>query len=283
MTIECVAETGCDLGEGPIWHPGEQRLFWVDITAGKLHTFDPRRDEHECVFDADVIGGFTIQRDGSLLLFMDGGQVGHYRDGSLETVERIVDSSTRFNDVIADPAGRVFCGTMPTSDRGGSLYRLDPDGSTREIESDVAVPNGMDFSPDRQNFYFTESNAQTIYRYAYDESTGEVSDRDRFVHTPDGPGIPDGMTVDASGCLWSARWEGGCVVRYDATGTELDRFEVPATKPTSVCFGGDGLEDLYVSSATAETDQESTQKGGALFRLARAGQGVVEFRSDISL
>lgn len=283
MTPECASDQCCELGEGPVWHPGERRLYWVDITRGRLFRYDPATEESECVYRGDVVSGLTMQRDGSLLLFMDGGRVGHWRDGEMETVAAVVDSDTRFNDVVADPAGRVFCGTMPSADAGGSLYRLDRDGSATEIESDVAIPNGMGFTRDRRQMYFTETEEHTVYRYDYDEATGTVTNRRPFLRTPGVPGAPDGLTVDAEGYLWSARWDGGFVVRYDPDGREVERVDVRADKPSSVAFGGAELDRLYVTSAGGDDRPAEGARAGALFRFDPGVSGVVEFRSDVSL
>jgi len=283
MTAEIVTDWRCELGEGPIWHTDQQRLYWVDITAGRLLQYDPSTDESKCVHEEDVISSVTIQRDGSLLLFMDQGRVGQWRDGEMERVVEIIDSKTRFNDTIADPAGRVFCGTMPDEDSGGSLYLLDRDGTATQIESAVAIPNGMGFTPTRQHCYFTETNAETIYRYEYDEATGELTDRRPFVGTDEELGSPDGMTVDSEGCVWSAQWHDGCVVRYDPDGEELARYDLPAEKTTSVAFGGVGLDELYVTSAGADDPPAAGTEAGALFQIKPGVSGVPEFRSEITL
>lgn len=283
MTQDIVADRQCELGEGPVWHTGERRLYWTDITAGRLLRYDPTTGDSECVYEDEVVSSVTVQRDGSLLVFMDRGRVGHWRDGRMDTVVEIVDSATRFNDTIADPAGRVFCGTMPGEGGGGSLYRLDRDGTTTRVESDVAIPNGMGFTPDRQHCYFTETDAETIYRYAYDEATGELTDRRVIVTTHDEPGSPDGLTVDGEGCLWSAHWQGGCVVRYGPDGAERARYDLPAEKTTSVAFGGAAFEDLYVTSGGGDERPESGAQAGALFRLATDVSGGPEFRSEIQL
>lgn len=282
MTHDVVADHHCKLGEGPVWHTDERRLYWTDITAGRLFRYDPATGDSECVYEDDIVSSVTIQRDGSLLVFMDRGRVGHWCDGEMETVATVVDSATRFNDVMADPAGRVFCGTMPGKNCGGSLYRLDRDGTTTEIESDVAIPNGMGFTPDRQHCYFTETDAETIYRYNYDGATGELTGRQPIVRTDDEPGSPDGLTVDCEGCLWSAHWQDGCVVRYTPDGAELARYDLPAHETTSVTFGGRGLDELYVTSG-GDDRPDSGAHAGALFMMSPDVSGVAEFRSEIAL
>ena len=288
---ELIADYECHTGEGPIWHPDEERLYWVDIPNGRLFRYDPATGDHEQCHDTDVIGGVTVQEDGSLLLFEDRGRVEIWRDGETETVIEEIPGETdsRFNDVVADPAGRVFCGTMPTDERGGRLYRLDRDATYTEVEDDVAIPNGMGFTPDRESMYFTETEARAIYRYDYDEETGDLTDRRTFVSVEDEEGFPDGMTVDAEGHVWSARWDGGCLVRYDPGGTEVGRIEFPARKVSSVAFGGPDLSDAYVTTAlgpgegAAGTKDDEGEGAGALFRIAPGVGGVPEFRSAIGL
>jgi len=117
---EIVADFACLTGEGPLWHPLEQRLYWVDIPAGKLFRWDPAAGQSEtCIDGGDPIGGFTVQPDGALLLFMARGAIKLWQGGRLTTVvdEIPEERDSRFNDVIADPAGRVFCGTMPAGGR----------------------------------------------------------------------------------------------------------------------------------------------------------------------
>ena len=131
MEPELIADYACVIGEGPMWHPLEKCVYWIDINDGRLFRYNPATGEHGLVFQGDPIGGYTIQADGALLLFMGRGAVKLLRNGALTTIiEDIPDErESRFNDVFADPVGRVYCGTMPTPSRKGRLYRLDPDRS----------------------------------------------------------------------------------------------------------------------------------------------------------
>ncbi len=287
VELDLIADYGCHIGEGPIWHPDEQRLYWVDIHNGRLFRYDPKANDHEQCHETTAIGGITIQADGSLLLFEDRGTVEVWHDGTTETVIEEIpqEIDSRFNDVIADPKGRVFCGTMPTTDHGGRLYRLDPDGTYTHLEDGLAIPNGMGFTPDLEQFYFTESEAHCIYRYDYSEETGALSDRKLFLRSADEPGIPDGMTVDSEGYLWSARWDGGYLARYDPTGREERRIEFPARKVSSVAFGGEGYDEAYVTTALGPggTKEIEGEGAGALYRIEPAVSGTPEFRSRIGL
>jgi sugar lactone lactonase YvrE len=282
---QVVVDCRCRLGEGPLWHPDERRLYWVDITAGVLHRYDPATGEHEECHKATSIGGATLQEDGSLLLFMAKGAVVRWcADGVTPVIDEIADErESRFNDVIADPAGRVFCGTMPTRERKGRLYRLDTDGSVVVVLEDIRCSNGMGFTPDGRCMYYTDSGPREIYLFDYDEGTGEISNRRLLLTTPEGEGVPDGMTVDAEGWVWSARWDGGFVARYAPDGEELMRLRVPARRPTSVAFGGENYRDLYITSAGGDDREVQGSGAGAVFRAAVGVGGVPEFRSRVTV
>lgn len=283
MEPELIADYQCNTGEGPLWHPTEYVVYWTDIPAGKLFRYDPATGRHEQCYQGEPVGGFTIQDDGSLLLFMARGAVSIWRDGSLTTVlEDIPDErETRFNDVFADPVGRVYCGTMSTPYRKGRLYRLDPDRKLSLLLEGIGVPNGMGLTLDHKQFYHTDSPARQIYVFDYDQSTGALSNRRIFVDVTGEEGTPDGMTVDAEGYVWSARWDGWCLVRYAPDGREVQRIHFPAKQVSSVIFGGPDYTDMYVTTAGGDNKSENGPGAGALFRLRLGIHGLPEYPSRI--
>jgi D-xylono/L-arabinono-1,4-lactonase len=283
MGPELIADYACACGEGPMWHALEQRVYWTDIVTGRMFRYDPSSGKHEQIYQGDTVGGFTIQEDGALLLFMDKGAVKVWREGKLTTlIDEIPDErETRFNDVFADPAGRVFCGTMPTKDRAGRLYRLDPDGTLNRVLDGIKCSNGMGLTPDRKQMYYTDSEVYTIYRFDYDERTGGLSNQRVFAQNPPAEGLPDGMTVDAEGYVWSARWDGSCLVRFAPDGREVQRVQFPAKKVSSVIFGGPNYTDMYVTTAGGDQKQTDGELAGALFRLRLGIRGVPECVSKI--
>ena len=291
MEPELIADFQCLVGEGPIWHPMERKVYWVDIPfgapghRGKMFWYDPAMGHHQQCYEGDVIGGFTVQADGALLLFMERGAVAVWRDGKLDYLinEIAEERESRFNDVIADPGGRVFCGTMATPERPGRLYRLDPDGSLTVVLENLGIPNGMGFTPDWTGMYFTDSGSEKIYLFDYDEEMGAITNQRVFVDATGQDGFPDGITVDAEGYVWAAYWDGWALHRYSSSGSEERRIPFPTKKVTSLIFGGQDYDDIYVTTAGVLNQAENGPNGGALFRLRLGIRGRPEFLSRIGL
>lgn len=285
MEPELIADYECVTGEGPLWHPGEGRVYWLDIPTGRIFRYDPASGRHEQIYAGEQVGGFTIQADGALLLFGARGAITLWREGRMTPVieEIAAERDSRFNDVAADPRGRVFCGTMPARDRLGRLYRLDPDRTLTPVLDGVDISNGLGFTPDRRGLYYSVSNERTISLFDYDEATGAIANRRLFARIPEDEGIPDGLTVDAEGYIWSARWGGSCLVRYAPDGREERRIGFPAKKVSSVTFGGEDYSDIYVTTAGGNNKREEGPGAGALFRLRLGIRGVPEFPSRIAI
>ena len=282
MTATTVANVKCRIGEGVLYHPDETAVYWVDIPTGELYRYTPSTDEYEICRSGGPIGGFTFQEDGSVLLFGSEGQVTVWEDGESETViDGILDEpGMRFNDVVADPAGRVFAGTMTDDDHTvGRLYRLDRDGTIVELESNVELPNGMGFAPDLETFYLVETNTNTIYAYDYDVESGDITNRSIFSR-PDAEWGYDGLTVDSDGGVWVGLWGGGAVVRLTPAG-ELDAsITIPAENVTTLSFGGDEYQTAYVTSATYEAPL-TDERAGHLFAVETEYVGRPEYYSRV--
>ena len=285
MVPELMADYRCETGEGPLWHPMERQVYWSDIPRGRIFRLNPFSRRHEQIYEGRIVGGYTIQSDGSLLLFMDRGSVAVWRDGKLKYLVNEMEGETdnRFNDVAADPAGRVFCGTMPTDTRSATLYRMDTDGSVTTVLEGVGLSNGIGFSPAQKQMYYTDSLARKIYIFDYDIDSGDITNQRVFVETPDDGSIPDGMTVDAEGYVWGARWDGSSLYRYNPDGEQVVQIQFPAKKVSSVIFGGVDLTDMYVTTAGGGNKAEEGPGAGGLFRLNVGIQGKPEFLSRVGL
>jgi len=287
MQLERIADYECQTGEGPLWHPEEKVVYWLDIPPGRLFKYDPATGHHSQCFDleGESIGGFTLQADGSLLLFMAKGAIKIWRNGEFETIVDHIpgEENSRFNDVIADPAGRVFCGTMPSPDKLGALYLLDHDGTVTQVLDEIGCSNGMGFTLDAKHMYYTDSTARTLYFLDYHKDTSALTEQRIFLKTPDDEGVPDGMTVDAEGYIWSAKWDGFMLVRYAPDGTEDRRIIFPTKKVSCITFGGDEYTNMYVTTAGGHDKAENGECAGSLYRLNLGIKGVPEFRSKIRL
>lgn len=288
ITPVLVAPLNCQVGENPLWHPELQTLFFVDIFGGTVYTYTPSTESHRLFCQTRVTGGFTFQEDGSLLLFQDGAISMLGLDGSLrEVATGMCPQNERFNDVIADPEGRVYAGAMGGN---GRLWRFDTDGSVTDLFDGVGIPNGMGFTPDLKGMYFTDSEARKIYHFDYDRKTGNLSNRRVFVEISADEGLPDGMTVDAEGYVWTALWFGSRVKRFGPNGKLERELFFPVTQTSSVTFAGPDLEDMYVTSAGAPAAgslvppglDRTAPRGGGLYRLRVPGmRGRQAFRSRL--
>jgi sugar lactone lactonase YvrE len=214
---------------------------------------------------------------------MDRGTIAIWSEGNLvEVVYEIpTERSSRFNDVIADPHGRVFCGTMSTDESRGRLYRLDCDGSLHLILENIECSNGMAFTLDHKGFYYTDSLAHKIYLFDYDLQDGSLSNQRIFARFAEADGLPDGATLDADGSLWSALWGGYSVVRLLSGGKIGRRVVLPTRKVSSLTFGGDDYSHIYITTAGGNDKEENGALAGALFRVKTKTHGLPEFFSRI--
>ena len=147
-------------------------------------------------------------------------------------------------------------------------------GAITRVLTDVGISNGMGHTPDRKGLYYTDTENMTIDIFDYDEDTGDISNRRVFVDTADEEGKPDGMTVDAEGYVWSARWDGSALIRYAPTGVEDRRIHFPIAKVSSATFGGEGYSDIYVTTAGGNDKAAEGEQAGALFRVTPGVRGV---------
>lgn len=277
--------------ENPLWHPEHQALYWTDIPTGRMFRYHFESNAYEQIYQGEPVGGFTIQADGTLLLFKTKGTVEIWDEGNITTVVPGIQEAenTRFNDAIADPEGRVFSGTMATQDAKGKIYRINTDGSVHIVAEGFLIPNGMAFSTNYQYLYLTDSDRRTIYRFNYDRTTGNLMNQQAFIVTPENEGVPDGLTIDGEGYFWSARWDGHHVYRYDPNGNEVQRIPIPVARVSSVTFGGGNYDQLFVSTARGKAvppspeDQGFDDFAGNIFHLKVGVKGRPELRSRVTL
>jgi D-xylonolactonase len=270
-----------ELAENPLWHEETNSIFWTDIFAGKIFQLNLATREHKIIYDGEPVGGFTFQQNGELLLFRVDDIALLSLDGKARPLRKYSDDGkARFNDVIAAPDGGVFAGTIGKTKESGGLYRVDVDGKITKLFSGTACSNGMGFSPDEKTFYWTCTTTRRIFQFDYDAGPGTISNQRIFYSTTPDEGLPDGLAVDAEGCIWSARWGGAAIVRHDKNGEALERISFPEKNITSICFAGKALDQMFVTAARAN---ENSPPVTALFEFAGKISGRQEFRSKISI
>ena len=272
------------LGEGPMWSPEEQALYWVDIVNHRIHRLYPGTGKHES-FDAGLpVAVLALRASGGLVTATANGFA--FWDPQTRALDFITNPETdrpqnRFNDGAVDSQGRFWAGTMNGDEPeapDGCLYRLDPDGSVHKMEEGLAVANGTAWSPDERTMYLTDTFRRVIWAYDYDAASGTISNRRPFVRVPEEEGLPDGHTVDSEGCVWGAHWGGSEVTRYDPTGKVDRKIRLPVQNVTSCVFGGENLDDLYITTAwygMSDEEREKQPLAGDLFRVKVGIKGIV--------
>jgi D-xylonolactonase len=281
VMIPILLNDHCELGENPLWNSADGCLYWTDITGGKVHRFYLATKEHTIVYRGVAVGGFTFQEDGGLLLFRVEDLALLRIDGSLQIVRKFSDEgATRFNDVIADPEGRVFAGTIGRTATSGGVYRVERDGKITLLFRGTGCSNGMGFSPDLRTLYWTCSTRRRIYAFDYERATGALGGERLFYQATDAEGIPDGLAVDCTGHLWSARWDGYALAHHDPEGRVIERIPFPVAQVSSACFGGPELDRLFVTTAGGAIGSQT--EDGAVYELAVEARGREEFRSRIA-
>lgn len=282
LEVELVLDAGAELGEAPCWDSSAQLLLWVDITAGIVHRFDPARGGAETFDIGQPVGAAVPTESGQIALAVSNGfAVLDVRTGRVERmadVDRDV-SGTTMNDGKCDPAGRFWAGTRDVGGREaiGSLHRLDADHRVTRVLSGVTLSNGLDWSPDRRTMYYIDSTTHGIDAFDFEISTGALSGRRRLVELPREWGLPDGMTVDEEGCLWVAFWGASSLRRFESDGELVTVIDLPVSQVTSCAFGGDDLDDLYVTSARGGLSPQELREqphAGGLFRLRLGVRGL---------
>ena len=256
MTPECVAPTGCTLGEGPLWSPSEGFLWWVDIKRAKLHRFNPRTGNTRR-YDLPIRAS-TIALYGGNILMAGDQEIGVY-DPSTEAYERLAvlqgePETNRTNDGGIAPDGSLWFGTMDDAGKAaqGNYYKFSPGGTVEALRlPSVLMTNTFQFSPDGTKFYTCDSAEQEILSFDHEQETGKLTGRKVLADTFELAGYPDGSAIDSEGCLWTCLWDASRVIRLTPEG-EIDRIIVlAATRPTSVAFGDEDLKTLFITTARA--------------------------------
>jgi sugar lactone lactonase YvrE/DNA-binding IclR family transcriptional regulator len=271
--LSCILPWGAQLGECPVWHPGERVLYWVDILHPAVYRFDPATGRNEGRETGKLVSAVIPAADGRLLVAsQDGIEWLDFATGALTPFANPEDGipDNRLNDAKAGPDGRIWIGSrsmqVDASKPSGALYRIGADGASERKEGGLVVANGLGWSPDGRTFYLVDTIPGIIYAYDSDPATGALSARRTFARLPEAEGRLDGLAVDAGGGVWCAIWDGWRVCRWSPDGTPDLSIDLPVPRPSSIAFGGDDLRTMYITSARtrlpASTLAEAPLSGG---------------------
>lgn len=282
--IECVLQWDAIVGESPVWHPQEQRLYWIDIQGKQVHRFDPESKANKSFLLPEIVTCIALRAQGGLILTLEKSFA--FFDPATNHLQRISSveeniPANRFNDGKCDPQGRFWAGTMDAKEwkrPSGNLYRMDCDQKVSLMQTQVICSNGSGWSPDGRTMYYTESFRYAVFAYDFEAETGAITNRRIFAEIDEkSGGFPDGMTVDAEGYVWSNQVGLGRIVRYDPQGKVERVVQLPVPRATDCTFGGRNLDTLYITSAreTMTSDQlKLAPLSGSLFAIKMGIRGL---------
>lgn len=290
--VELIVPNQDRCGEGPIWDWRRGVLVWTDISARVVYEFD-RVTGRAAVIGKDVAaGGIALCDDGGYIVAALEGMY-QWSPGS-KPRPVLLDhegQKLKFNDILAGPQGRIYAGTYywgadDRMEQAGKLYLIQADGRVEIVADGIELSNGLGLSPDSKTLYYADSTARVIRAFDVDASSGRLSRERIFVKVPSDEGLPDGLTVDAEGFVWSAQWYGSQVVRYDPDGKVERRIAMPVGQVASVEFGGRELDELFITTAGERWesrfsppgyDYKTIKDGGAVYRVRPGVRGRNEF------
>lgn len=285
MQPEVVVNMHALTGEGPLWDQRRGVLFWVDIPSKLVMRYDPASGRNDCIEMHCMVGTIALREGGGLAAALEDGI--YFVDFDTQEVTPFARApqkpGTRFNDGKCDPRGDFWAGTM--SLRGeraaGDLFRFFADGrGCEKMIADVSVSNGLAWN--EQTFYYTDTATREIWAYDYAPDSGSIGNRRTVVRIADGEGGPDGFTIDTRGMLWVAQWGGGRVCQYNPeNGEKLQEIMLPASRVSCCAFGGEDMDELYITTACDPQDAKMMQKeplAGSLFRVKVDATGLPSWR-----
>lgn len=274
------------LAESPMWHPGEEALYWTDWYGPALHRklWGQDRVESWTIPDETVLGCFVFASGGRLLLAVDSGLVLFDPGTGAVTPFANPDGGREgmvYNDGKLDRFGRLWVGTyeLTETEPRGILYCVTPDGTASIGDSGFASCNGPAFSPDGRTLYFSDSVGRRILAYDVAPESRRLANRRVFASFGPDEGLPDGLTVDAEGGLWCALYGGGAVLRFTPDGSRSRRYALPCPVVAAPAFGGPDMATLFVATGWGPGvghAADERQDGGAIFALEPGFRGIAE-------
>lgn len=281
---QLVGEHTCQLGESPLWDAINERILWVDILRGEVHQYGYKNSIYKVFSSHLMISAIALCRSGLLIAATQCGFA--LIDLEKKNLIGIIDPEkhlehNRFNDGKCDPAGRFWAGTMSVNDtpEAGCLYTLEPDFSVSAKIRGVGCSNGIAWNHEGNLMYYIDTLTRQVVSFDFDIINGGLSNKRVIIEIPETDGYPDGMTIDSEGMLWIALWGGYRIARYNPLSGEMTHnFRLPVSQISSCTFGGENLQDLYVTTAKTGLQTHEIRKqplAGRLFVIKNSGfQGL---------
>lgn len=268
-------------GECPVWDDAHDTLWWTDIEGHRVHRLEVASGVHECLPTMGRVGALALSADGALITATEHAFAWLDETGSSHVIaeperDRV---ENRFNDGCCDRQGRFLAGSMSLTRRApsASLWSLGPDLTASELQADVTVANGLAFDAEGSTMWWADSPQERVFQFDYDGHTGTAHNKRIWLDRGHAPGRPDGATVDADGCYWSARWRGGAVARFSPAG-KLDRIvELPVEQVTMCTFGGADCRTLFITTARNHLDAAAIARqplAGSVFAIDAGVTGL---------
>lgn len=274
----------CALGEGPLWHPERQQLFWFDILGRRLLTrIGDTRGQWQ--FDDHVSAAGWVDADTLLIAAETGLDLFDLRRGTSDRLAPLEADNpvTRSNDGRADPWGGFWIGTMGkrAEAEAGAIWRYWR-GEVRQLFAPLTIPNAISFTPDRRHAHFADSARGKVWRVALDPREGwPVGTPDLYLDLADDGLTPDGAVCDAKGNLWLALWGASRVACHAPDGSLVGTVRVGGRHASCPAFGGPDLRTLFVTSAREGLAPDmiaGAPSNGCTFACAVEAQGLAEHR-----
>lgn len=281
-SIDVAVPVRASLGEGPAWDAPRNRLLWVDILESRVHISDLASGATQTRQFAEPVGAIVPTTTGELLLTTPAGvELLTELDGSPTLLADIESElpSNRMNDGKCDPSGRLWTGTMHSDAEPGrgSLYVVDGELDVRAVLSGVSISNGLAFEPDESAMYFVDTPLQRIDRLVVRD--GVLISREVRADLSGWPGRPDGMTIDDTGCLWVAMFDGGCLLRVTPSGG-IEQLDLPVSWPSSIAFAGADLDVMMVTTGR-KPGEPADSPGGCVLAVDAGVSGAPTYPFDL--
>lgn len=282
LQFDLFSDYSCELGEGPFWDSKRSRLHWVDIIGKKIISQNlDGSNIHALEVDGNP-GCVVLSDDGTMVAGVDN-QISSL-DGGGNLLKVLADtkegSGLRFNDGKCDPSGRFWVGSMDRKEKNklGSLYSWNSIEGLVNREQGVTVSNGMGWSPDNSLFYYIDSPTREVSVYDFDLSTGSINNKRRFISFSEEDGFPDGMTIDNEGRLWIAFWGGSKIMCVNPDSKAIEEVvSFPVSKITSCAFGGEKMDQLFITSAKVQVNEKDEPMAGKTFVVSPGVKGQPSF------